>query len=1286
MQCSNCSHLNPGEARFCVSCGTALAISCPACRQPLPSGARYCSQCGSSVEPGAGPTSSVAATSAEALLSPDSFVSGRYEVKRFLGEGGKKKVYLVHDTMLDRDVAFSLIKTEGLDEVGIMRIKQEAQLMGRLGDHPHVVSLYDIGDEGGQPYLVSQLMGGGDVEGLIEKAAEHRLALVDTLRIADQICQALHYAHSHGIVHRDLKPGNVWLTRDGTAKLGDFGLAMALDKTRLSVAGMIVGTLAYMPPEQALGRQPDARSDLYSLGAMLYEMTTGRPPFLGNDPVAVIGQHINTQPVAPSWHNPRIPPALEALILRLLEKDPTRRPQDATTVRQELAAIEADVVTTSVDQKTSTEEELNPLDRLAGGVFVGREKELTTLRSAVTEAFSGRGQIVLVVGEPGIGKTRLAEQIATYAGLHGAQILRGRSDDWEGAPAYWPWVQVIRDYVHDRDPQALRSDLGPGAVDIAQIVSDVHERLPDLPPPPAMEPEQARFQLFDGIVRFLQTASKRQPIVLILDDLHWADQPSLLLLEFLAREPRGARLLVIGTYRDVEVGRRHPLSRTLAELARSQRSQRLLLRGLPRPDVARFIALTAGIDPAAELVDAVHRETEGNPFFVTEVVRLLIAEGRLERAAVEQSWSVSIPESVRDVVGRRLERLSETSNRMLTIAAVVGRDFSLPVLEHTSGLSTADLLDVLEEAVEARLIQEETPVGQYRFTHALVQETLYDELSTASRTRLHAQIGEALEQIHAGNSDPHVTELAHHFTQAVPALSAEKAIDYGVRAGQRAMKQLAWEEAVKHFDRALQLFDLTESRDEQQRTDLLLALGAAQIQAGAGEEAKTTLRQAIESAREGGNPERVAEATLLFVIGSVGVNEVDDERIQLLEAALEGLGQRDSMLRVQVLSRLAVALYYVPGSYERRKVLCNEAVDTARQLGDPMVLADALGIRQRALWGPDNLEERLAGLAECLRLAAVHRDEDETFWWQSWRSVYGWRWWLFHSLVEQGDLTAADRQLTIFEQLTSQSRVPLDQYLLLQLRSMRALMTGRYAQAEEIATQALPIGQRGIYTQGPHQLHVRKLAALRREQGRLAEVTDLLTGLIERNPQVPHWRFHLAWLYAGDGRYPEASDLIEELAAHNFTDLPRDNYWIVSLALLAEACWILGATRHTDLLYELLHPYETQHVVPGPHAIYHGSVTHYLGLLATTLSRWDEAESHFEDALATHTRIEAPPFAARTQYAYADMLERRGEAGDEERALELIGQTLGTAEKLGMTRLAEQAIALKVRVQGILKA
>ena len=250
--------------------------------------------------------------SAPIAEQPTSFADGRYQVLRFLGEGGKKKVYLAHDTTLDREVAFALIKTDGLDETSRTRIQREAQAMGRLGSHAHIVTVFDLGEENGQPYMVTELMGGGDVEGVVEDAEDHRLPLEQAVKIAQETCRGMEFAHSRGIVHRDLKPGNVWITSDGIAKIGDFGLAVALDRSRLTTEGMMVGTVSYMPPEQAMGGEVTPRSDLYSLGAMLYEMVTGRPPFLGDDSVAIIAQHINTPPVAPTWHNGNCPRPLEA--------------------------------------------------------------------------------------------------------------------------------------------------------------------------------------------------------------------------------------------------------------------------------------------------------------------------------------------------------------------------------------------------------------------------------------------------------------------------------------------------------------------------------------------------------------------------------------------------------------------------------------------------------------------------------------------------------------------------------------------------------------------------------------------------------------------------------------------------------------------------------------------------------------------------------------------------------------------------------------------------------------
>ncbi len=365
MKCPKCRTSNREEAQYCKKCGQSLQaeLVCKKCQHPNSPDSAFCDKCGHSLIESPPETPSPS-------LMPTSFVSGRYQVKKFLGEGGKKKVYLVHDKVLDRDVAFALIKTEKLDDGTRLRFSREAQVMGRLGDHPNIMTIYDMGDEKGQPYIVLPLMPKGDVESLIEKAPERSLPIEQAVGIAKAVCRGLEYAHAKGIIHRDIKPGNVWLSGDGTVKVGDFGLALAVDMSRLTNEGMMVGTYYYMPPEQAMGGEITAKADLYSLGAMLYEMVTGRPPFTGDDVVTIIGQHINTPPVSPNWHRPDLPPPLAALIMRLLEKDPNKRPASATEVLEMLEAIEAGKA-----EKLSTEQSKvlaeNPLYRR---VFVGRER------------------------------------------------------------------------------------------------------------------------------------------------------------------------------------------------------------------------------------------------------------------------------------------------------------------------------------------------------------------------------------------------------------------------------------------------------------------------------------------------------------------------------------------------------------------------------------------------------------------------------------------------------------------------------------------------------------------------------------------------------------------------------------------------------------------------------------------------------------------------------------------------------------------------------------------------
>jgi len=907
--------------------------------------------------------------------------------------------------------------------------------------------------------------------------------------------------------------------------------------------------------------------------------------------------------------------------------------------------------------------------------FVGRAGELAALTTDLDAAVGGHGGVVLLAGEPGIGKTRLAEELAARAMVRGAVVLWGRCWEGAGAPAFWPWVQVIRGYLQGQaeDLASLRHDLGAGAADIAQLVPAVRDRIPDLPAPPPLEPEAARFRLFDSLAGFLRTAAARRPLLLVLDDLHWADVPSLALLRFISRELDGAGPLVLGSYRHTEVDQGHPLLGAVADLSRGQHRW-LLLGGLGQHEVAGFMALVAGAEPSAELAAEVYRQTDGNPFFVTEVVRLLASQGRLDPAARDSRvLGSTLPEGVRAVVAERLGRLSADCRRTLEIASVVGRDFELRVLQPVSGLDAEQLLMLLEEAEAARLVGAVPgELSRWRFAHALVREVLYEGLLAARRVRLHGLVADALEAVHATEPGPHLAELAHHLVEAAPGSekTAARAVQMATLAGRRSMEMLAWEDAAELFQRALAALELTERPGLQQRCELLLAVGEARMAASDVPAARTAYQQAGELARRIGSPEALARAGLGLGLEFTSMI-VDPVQVGMLEDALATLGEADSPLRARVLAGLARALVSTP-QVERRLALSQDAVRMARRLGDPATLAAVLFGRHLAIRGSARAEvagERLAIATEAVALAEQIGDRALALRGRGLRRI---------DLLELGDLAGYDADLAAAERTAEELRQLRYRWQLPLAHATRALLAGRFAQAEELTEQGLVAGRRaGDQALEPYYTGV--IATLRLMQGRFAEMIGLYRDAAARFPAMAVFRAGVALAlaevgHADQARADQARAELEQLVAGDLAAVPRDPAWSFTLAILALACYHLGESGTAVTLYPLLEPYADRNIVTGRvGAICMGPAAYFLGLLDLTRGLPEQALIRFQQAATLAGRVQARPMMAMSAEGQARALLALDRPGDRQQAITLLDEVTFTAQALGIRGLGERA-------------
>jgi DNA-binding SARP family transcriptional activator/tetratricopeptide (TPR) repeat protein len=888
------------------------------------------------------------------------------------------------------------------------------------------------------------------------------------------------------------------------------------------------------------------------------------------------------------------------------------------------------------------------------GTFVGRERELAELAGGLDDALAGRGRVFLLAGEPGIGKSRLAEELTTDARARGARVLVGRCWEAGGAPAYWPWVQALRTYVREANPDLLRAQLGNGAADLAQLLPDLRALFPEIAEPPPPDSEGSRFRLFDVTSSFLVNAAEARPLVIVLDDLHAADEPSLLLLQFLARQLGESRLMIVGAYRDIDPALADPLTTTLMELGREPVTRKLELAGLDEPDVVRFLELAAPRASATDLARMVHAETEGNPLFVGEILRLLASEQRLDEPPTAP---LAIPQSVREVIGRRLRHLSHRCNELLVLASVLGREFDLDALTRITGLDRDLVLELLDEATDARVVSElPGAMGRMRFAHALIRDAAYHGVARSRRVQLHRKVGEGLEALYAWDLEPHLAELAHHFFEAAAGGDGQQAVAYAGRAGDRAIDLLAYEEAVRLYEMALEALGPQSAATARRRCELLLALANAKGRAGDSPGAKASFLEAAELARSAGLPEALGRAAAGYGGRFLWDRAMSDKRlVPLLQDALAALGEVDSTLRVQLLSRLSAALRGEP-SREHRELICAEAVRSARRIGDPAAIAYALDAAEAALHAPHNAQQRLDEGREIVSLATATGDRERVFdghehaFWAAW---------------ELGDPGVREVELRSMAHAGEELKQPAQLWILSVARTTLAMAEGRFAEAGDLIEEAAAVGERAQSPSAAAVARTLPLFLLRREQGRLAES--------EREILGPGHQFSgplvrgsvLAHIPARLGRRDEARAALDELMSRDLSDWHVDEEWLLAICLLAETCVLVEEAEHAARLHELLLPYASLNAIAVPQLAL-GSTSRPLGMLATLLGRFEDAERHFEEASRMNERMGARPWLAHTHEDYARLLRRRDAGGDRERAEELQSQADAAYRELGV--------------------
>lgn len=892
--------------------------------------------------------------------------------------------------------------------------------------------------------------------------------------------------------------------------------------------------------------------------------------------------------------------------------------------------------------------------------FTGRDEPLTELREALAAARAGHRRIMLIGGEPGVGKTRLVAELADAAVDDGVDVLVGRCAEGADVP-FQPFVQALRADVQAASDEQLILRLGGGAGELSRLVPELAERTGQGPAAPSTSPELDQHRLFDAVAGWLASAAAQTPLLVVLEDLHAATRPTLLLVRHLVQSGWDDRLLVVATYRDTADDRSAELVEMLGDLADHPDVGHLPLAGLAPTAVADLVGASLGETAHApqRWAETVHAATAGNPLFVQE----LLASVRGDEVSQPERLldDCSVPWSLRRLLEARLGRLERITLRFVEHAGVAGEAFDFPVVAEATGLGEDEALDALEQAIAARLVM---PVDdrreRYGFSHAVMRYALLDRLSHSRRMRLHARLAAALERHHADDPGAVVSELAYHHTEAGTLGEPAKALAFARAAGDAAAAQLAYDEAAAHYRTALELFD-AQNRDSTvsaRRCDLLTALGEAQQRAGLGIHSETLL-DAVRLAVELGDADRIARAAW---VGNRGfprhLFSVDEERVAVLEQAVDVIDSETVGARATVLAVLAGELTFARDPTRPHR-LSDEALALARD-ADETVLARVLALRQFTILHPSTVTERLANTAELVAL--VDRLDDPNL------QVFA-RWWRAVAALQAADRPEVDACVDEACRLAGELGEPFMGCASLMLAANRELLWGELDEVAKLMDRYYELGQLSdaVDIEGPYTFHQ---AWLLHERGRLDEALPALEARRPRYGAVPHWEAVTALFWWEAGHHRDAVATLERFAADDFVSIPSAFIWghtMCSLAELAAAAEHLPAARR---LRELLAPYA--HQLSADAAVCTGPVAHYLGLLAAALQDWEAAVGHFEQAAVLCDRIGSARWSNRVALARARMLLARGHAGDHETAAELLAITAAAARREGQIAV-EQA-------------